>query len=700
MQCKELDEAIRFMKSTGYRGLLVIHTSNINDVIDNLAKNVSGNCLLVAPKTFRIGKCKLEKSPMDIEEYLGLEFESAIIASQGLMRPSVIASAAETIVSGGFLALVAPPRPQWDPGPEESRGYYKKYIEKSIPKARIHLWMTSECKKYSMRLETPNELVRNNRPTYRSRKGIPKKLMNLTRTIDQARGLDIIREFLVSSKRSLLVTGNRGRGKSYLVGLGIAYGIYRKLLGKVEIVGPTLGSVQSLMRGLFQGLNVLNIKHSKIINNGKIIRISGPWFRVSFEKPENARGGPLTVIDEAASVGIARIRRLSWKSSKIIVTTTIHGYEGSGRVFLHLIDSVLPKPSSKIKLETPIRYKEGDPLESWVYETFILNPEPTGPMEISLDELKYRQVKPEELVENKELFKRIYNILVLAHYRNTPDDILAILEGEGHNIHILEWQGQPVATAQTVEEAWNGDPRARIALERLAYFTEKARDLTARRISRIAVLPWLQRTGIGSLLLRKIIDITRDKDLITVIFSRHDIVDFWIKNNFIFYYVSPRFNKMTGEKNLAAAKPVTKRGKEALIEASRIFRLRLLLSSQSIYRDLEAEKILKILNNTLPVKFNFKLYKNQYERVMKCARGQMDIEQAWDALWLLTIKMIAEEESFLEEFEMREKVFIVARILQGKNADEAAWISGIDSNNINILYNKLCKKILEKSLPL
>ena len=697
--CRQTARILEKAASTGYRALIVYHTRRLEEGVRLFARLAHGNCLLVAPRDYRTGACTAEYSPMDIEDYLGMEFGSGVIASPGLLRPSVIASAAETIRGGGFLAIVVPPREEWDPGPVGSRGLYKRYLEEAIPGAGLHAWISSDCKVYSASMRVPDPGGEEARVEYKSRKGVPRRLLALARTPDQASGLDVFASFLRGRWRSLFVTGNRGRGKSYLVGLGLAYGAYRRLIGRVEVVAPSPSSVQSLMRGLLAGLGVLGVPHRRVESSGNIVRVSGPWYRVSYESPEAARGAPITVVDEAGAVGVARVRRLSWRSGKIIVSTTVHGYEGSGRVFLHMVESLLPRPIARIVLETPIRYRTGDPLEKWVYDTFILDPEPEGPSSVPADSTVYRQVDAEELVDNRRLLRLLYSVLVLAHYRNTPDDLLALLEGRERSIHALFYMDHPVAVAELVEESWEGDPRARLGLEKLALYSPTARKVSTIRVSRIAVLPWLQGRGLGSRLLTEVKERITGRDAVTVVFSRSDVVGFWAKNGFLYYYASPRYNKVTGEKNLAAALPLTERGEKAVREASSVFRVRLLVTLQSIYRDLPAERVPQLIEATSPSGIRLELTGNQVERLRACASGLIDPEQAWDALLLGTVKLLSASNSIWDNLGDKEKVFIAARLLQGKNSDEAAAIAGVQPGDSSKIIKDFCSLLVKRLAP-
>lgn len=691
--CQPVKDYIESLKDSGSRGLLVVNSHDPRRASSMLAETVGNDCLLVAEKGLRGAGCRYEKSPMDIEEYLGLEVGAAIVASTGLLRPGLIASAGETVRAGGFLALAGPPWSVWNPGPSSGTGEYKRYLEEIIPQAETHMWID---------LDKCNIITRRPPPKLNPVKWKPGKappgahgaIYRLARTPDQARGIELGARLVRGRARSLYIVGDRGRGKSFLTGLIVAQAVAFHSIGTAQVVAPTLLQAQQVFKGLIEGLRASGVLKRpgvkvKADGNGRVVRVTGPWFRVSYEAPHAAGGAALVVVDEAAAVGVHRVRRITWSSGRSIVSTTIHGYEGSGRVFAHMVDRILPRPRLEVELSHPVRYLPGDPLERWLYKYFLLDIEPIGPRSVDPSQLNVEWPSRGEL-RSPDLLRWIMAVLVLAHYRNTPDDLLAVLESPHHHVAVLNSPEGPVAASLLVVEEWEGDPQARLALERLALYASRARGLRSVRISRIAVLPWLQRRGLGSTLLRHIERWASDEgfNMVTTIFSRHDVIRFWSKNGYLYTYMSPRQNRVTGEKNLVAAKGLDKEGRRTVSEASGVFRVRLLLASHTIYRDVEAEKIAEILRATSKPGETPTLAptKEMLDRLQRCAQGVLEAEQAWEAIYLAVANRFAKEDLPSGA----EGVYIVSRILQGKPDGEALKVSGLDGRRARSLLRKLC----------
>jgi len=698
LECEPLTAHAEKARDSGWRTLIVAHSRDPARAARLLAGLSSGDCLLVAPKDLRGAGCSLEASPMDIDEVLGTEHQAAIIASRGLLRPNIIAAAGETVKAGGFLALAVPPRDEWDPGPPGGPGRYKAYLESMIPTARSHIWVDLDaCEVYSRRDPEGRPGPPRSPSGFKSRKGVPRALIRLARTWSQAEALEAGANWLRGRHRTLMVEGDRGRGKSYASGLILALAAYWHSIGRAEVTAPSLAQAQQVFRGLLAGLEALGLLRARgmrvVESGGRVVRVSAPWFRVSYEEPGRSRGAPLMVIDEAAALGVARVRRLSWRSGKVLLSTTIHGYEGSGRTLATMIEEIAPRPLLRARLREPVRYYPGDPLEEWLYRVFMLDVEPEGPRRVP-ERLVHEVIGQDRLARDPGLLRRVYGVLALAHYRAQPDDILALLDSPGRWVHALTAEDGPVAVALLVDEGVEG---ADLATSRLRLVLPEEEPPRAVRVQRIAVLPWLQRRGLGSRLLShaEAWAAREGFEAVLTIFSRPGIAGFWAGNGYLYYYISPRYNKVTGEKNMAAGKPLTPRASPILWEASGRLRARLVWTLPSIYRDLAAETVATILPATgSPVEPSTGPPPSYMAgRLEACVGGEVDAEQAWDPL-VIGAKCLVERRG-LDWIPEKLRVFLVARVLQGKPLDEAAEIAGVPLGEAVKVQAEACRIVAE-----
>jgi len=692
-----LEEYIESLQKTRYRGLVVLNTNSLAETLDALTRRLSGNCGLIAPKRLLKGTPRCDHiSPGHVEHVLGREYGNIIVATDGLLRPNLVAAAAGAVSAGGILAIVAPPLSSWEPAPPGGRGGYRRYLLASLREAGSIFWWDEQ---QGVLLDRRPEKPATGWPQ-KPRRLRRCRLEELAATEDQADALDKAIRALARGVRSVLIRGDRGRGKSFLLGLIIAAAVRRGLVGEAIVVAPTPQQATSVFKALHMGLKRLGIKHRLVRDGDVVVKATGPWGRVVYAEPEEARPAGLLVVDEAATIGIARLRSLSWRSGRTLAATTIHGYEGSGRVFAHMVLDTLPRPVLELELVKPIRYPPNDPLENWVVRVFVLNPDPP-PLDASLPPAGSCRANSLPAEPSVDQVRAVMRLLASAHYRSEPDYLLVILEASNHKVYTLECAGYTVAVADVAHEEPSYDEPARLSQKilevqlRAAGIDDKPR-LSTWRIVRIAVHPALQRRGYGSKLLSYIENsaITNKVDAVTTLFSRHDVIGFWLKNDYILYYVSPRFNKATGEKNLAFVKPLTPRAQQVFAAASREARRKLVLAAHGVYRDLAAEKIATLIKATTPWhRPPLAPGPAEARALAYYIKGYYELEQVMDSAYIVLASALLAN-GVINMFTLKELTAVVARILQGKPIKETAGILGMGVQEAQNLIRDAVRKAL------
>jgi tRNA(Met) cytidine acetyltransferase len=692
------------VRGSGFRCLVLLHSRDLGWLVESSASVLEGSCLLVAPSRIRRPRGCRAVGPGGYEKVLGSEADHVIMASDGLLRPNIVAAVAGIVKGGGLLVLAAPPLDRWDPG--LGRGFYKAYLLGSLGEARCILWADADSGRLYMLKHPPRRQggreEREGRLAWAEAGGlVPRRLLELAATASQARALVEFAGFLSGRARSFLVVGDRGRGKSYLLGLALALAARRGYAGDVPVVAPSPASLSSLFRGLVRGLRSLGVQFkARRDREGFTVAVWGSWGRIYHAEPDSAKPSGMIVFDEAAAVGIARVRRLSWKSGRVLAATTLHGYEGSGRVFQHMVEEVLPKPMVSVELVEPTRYPPGDPLEEWIVETFALKPGEL-PAPPSLSDCSYETAEPGGLTGSRGLLRELMQLLALAHYRTEPDYILTILEAENHRVHMLRCGGRLAAAADTAVEVWREDvdEASRLTLKMLWLQTgTEPRGLKAVRVVRIAVHPKVQRRGLGSRLLRYVEEWASSigADLVSALFGRHDVIGFWAANRYTLFYVSPRYNRATGEKNLGFAKPLTERGAAVVAEASARARRKLVTAAHAVYRDLAAEKLATLLRLTDRERLvaGWALDWAEADRLLPAYfNGLVEHEQVFDTIHALTTASLLSGGE--ERLDNRELILVAAHILQGKPLGEAAEYAGVTVEDAVDMLRNAVKKLLE-----
>ena len=691
----------RELRDLWFRGLILLHTSTPRfhlELVAGRLRNVYDSVTCIVPSELReAGRaCDRVFSPSAIEALLGTENDAVLIAVKGLLRPNLLAAAAETVRGGGVVGVVVPPLDSWQPGGSMSTGYYKSYLVNSLYSMPSLFWADLDRGTvYSMRLPQGRGVKAESAKGYRARSPVHRKLIEACASREQAEALDRIVQHLRSRGRSVLVLGDRGRGKSGLLGLVLAYLIATHMVGFVPVTAPGPHSVQSLFRVLGRALERLGVRSWAIERGGYIIGVAGPWFHIRYHTPDRVEPGSVTVVDEAAALGPLRLRAIARRAPRLLAATTIHGYEGSGRVLAKASAEMLREPRLIVELREPVRYAVNDPLESWLYNVFMLRvEEPEPPRE--LRDLVFLRIGREQLIRDRVLLERLYSILVNAHYRNEPDDLAMMIDAPHHTLYALAVDGVPVAVAQVSWEDTSLPREARILPDLLAQYTGEAGGLRGARVVRIAVHSMLQRRGLGSLLLHHVEGEAkrRGAEWIGAVFGRPDVVRFWISNGYLPVYISPLPNRLTGEHNIAVVKPLTERGWKVIGEAVAAARRRLLLSLHNLYRGLPAEVVYELLRARVqPQPPLVELTQSESYRLKLYLEGRVDVESILDIVWLLAVNTILER-GFIPLESRGEAIALIMRVLQGKTAGEVAAALGIGVADVRELLRRAVDSLL------
>jgi tRNA(Met) cytidine acetyltransferase len=231
-----------------------------------------------------------------------------------------------------------------------------------------------------------------------------------------------------------VVTGGRGRGKSTAVGLAAAAWGGRTVVTSVE---P---------------------EHSATLRARAGLPWTDPW---AF-----GEGADTVVVDEAGAMPVPLLVRLVERhpGARFVFATTVHGYEGTGRGFVHRFLPWLRArgPVREHVLEAPVRWDPGDPVERWADALLLLDARrapATGRAPWTVERLL-----PDRLAAAEALLRDVFGLLVEAHYRTTPADLARVLDAPNLAVHAALAGGRVVGVALRALEG--GLPDA--LLDRLA----------------------------------------------------------------------------------------------------------------------------------------------------------------------------------------------------------------------------------------
>jgi tRNA(Met) cytidine acetyltransferase len=380
---------------------------------------------------------------------------------------------------------------------------------------------------------------------------------------------------------AVVVEADRGRGKSSAAGL--AAGALAAQGREVLVTAPTeqgAGELLARARELLAGRDALAGEDD---GGAGTLAAAGGGGRVLFRPAARAAERVATdppdavFVDEAAGLPVALLERfLTDEGVPVGFTTTVHGYEGTGRGFTVRFRERLRESSLSVterELREPVRYAAGDPVERWAFRALCLDAGPAvGPAvaDATPETVEYGRPTQEELLADEHRLREAFGLLVLAHYRTEPDDLARLLDAPNLHTRLLVHENRVVAVALLAREGGlDADSRARAYRgERIRgnmlpdLLTGQLRDPEAAapvgyRVVRIATHPSVRSRGLGSALLTALHrEFGAEADWFGVAFGATPrLLRFWAANGYRTVHLSTTRNERSGEHSAAMLRP-------------------------------------------------------------------------------------------------------------------------------------------------
>lgn len=294
------------------------------------------------------------------------------------------------------------------------------------------------------------------------------KLVDCAKTVDQANVVKAMADLLQSQplRTTISLTAGRGRGKSAAVGLSLAAAL-KAGYANIFLTSPTPENLKTVFEFLFKGLDALGYEEhldydivqstqaelAKCIVRVNVHRHNQHRQTVLYIQPEDAHllgQAELVAIDEAAAIPLPLVQALTAGPQTVIMSSTINGYEGTGRSLSLKLLADLRKPGSsrslhELSLEEPIRYAPNDPVESWLNRLLCLDVV-NGTVKLA-SALPHPDSCQLYLINRDTLFsyhkaaeaflQRLLTLYVSSHYKNSPNDLQLMSDAPGHLLFVL-----------------------------------------------------------------------------------------------------------------------------------------------------------------------------------------------------------------------------------------------------------------------
>ena len=535
------------------------HATTVEDILSSLPEDISF-CIAgeLNARLADIAKTRIAKTtPLNLyRQCLGSEYDIVIIDFSEQFRPSVLTALAGTVKVSGTLILLTPPSDTWHSHPSVTRPYFLSYgqtLNSSVYIDKILRPLTDTpetgmVSRDSVYLPSP-QAVEVSRISESDR---------LTAT--QQKVFDKITQDDCSTYKCVCIEAARGRGKSFLSGKIIAH--FLKLELNVAVTAYSQASVSGLLAS----------SECESGNRAQWMATDNPLL-----SEDNI---DVLVIDEAAALPLPLLQRLLSTPAFVILSSTTDGYEGSGQGFRTKF--LQPHNIPVRKLSEPVRWRGGDQLETLVSNLTFRQPlsheEPGDPREPVSPEHRVLQAKDMQ----PSTLRQVLEMLTVAHYQSSPDDMLRLTDSPQNNFHLLTVKGKIIAAAVVehegsiapvalTEHIAEGKRRVKghLTAQSLALMSTDANfaSMKIRRINRIAVSPDWQSKGLGSKLLKQIVFTcqTGGADLLTSSFGADDqLLRFWVTNGFTIVKRGSKPDKASGLISALVVNPVSQRAEEAI----------------------------------------------------------------------------------------------------------------------------------------
>ncbi|MDE9493280.1 GNAT family N-acetyltransferase [Xenorhabdus bovienii] len=495
------------MQRQGQRRLVVLSGNALwsEQIVNQLKKQFQGDWVTVASGDEGVIE------PVKAFSLLGREFMHGIFDVTRGFNAEALAILAGTLKAGSWLVMRVPTWSQWPAQPDEdSLRWNESAGVISTPHFIQHIQQQI--------LELPDILL--------WQQGKPFQPMQLLQTVPwqmpdgnpTASQQAILEQLLRASQGVWVVTAPRGRGKSALAGM-----LIQQWPGKCWLCAPAKITTEVIRyysgtsdpeqdspvdKTPFWAVDNL-LKYCRLKNNRQGHDIDADWL----------------LIDEAAAIPTPQLAELIRYFPRVLLTTTVQGYEGTGRGFLLKLCATLPDCHVR-ELETPMRWAENDPLETWLDSSLLfddkrlfneksLSDEPLVYSEPEKN-LHFYPIAQAMWLRQPELLRQFYGLLTSAHYRTSPLDLRRLLDGNGmtflaaisrsamDNQQLIGalWMVSEGGLPQTLaHEVWAGRrrPRGNLVAQSLAAHGgfPQAATMRSQRVSRIAVQAQYRRRGIA-----------------------------------------------------------------------------------------------------------------------------------------------------------------------------------------------------------
>lgn len=542
-------------------------------------------------------------------------------------------------------------------------------------------------------------------------------------TPEQALAVEAIKKVVTGHRRRpLVLTADRGRGKSAALGIAAAQLLIHGL-SRIVVTGPSLASTEQVFH------HAAGCLGSDSFSRGTFSRGKVQWQdkSVQFMAPDEIVGNPvdcdLMLVDEAAALPVPLLESLLRQQSRIVFSSTIHGYEGTGRGFAirfrKKLDAITPQWRA-LHIKQAIRWADHDPLEQLIFSSLLLDARPAEDHQVegaTSEQCEWVRFDRDQLMHDEPMVTQVFGLLVLAHYRTRPFDLRHFLDGPNIEVYGLLYQGHLAGTvlaaregaidASLQEPVWLGQRRVRghlipQSLSNHAGIPEAIRQ-KGLRILRVAVHPAVHRNGLGADMLNRLAQSARDKGfdyLGTSFGATSGLLSFWQNSGYLPVRTGLQREAASGCYSLMMLQALSKAGSELLAEARSRFYDNLLLQLPESLKVMDTELVRQLFNGAGDYS-SAELSERDWQDIASFSHGQRLFESCLPAIRKLLLKGLVCSDrcsnSYSNSHEQALQV-LTMKVLQQQSWSSLAQYEGLAGKKQVLARLRSCVGQLETAL--
>ena len=595
-------------------------------------------------------------APKQAQTLLGQETDVIVFDAISDCNPDALGAVSGSIRAGGALIILL--------SDEEIPSLWQQRFEATLSSAST--WVKPGDKLPKLAIKTSP----------------PSKATARYRTEDQRKAVTAIENVALGHRRRpLVLTSDRGRGKSAALGIAAAH-LLRAGKQRIVVTGPSLVSVMTVFKHAASMLPSATVTHGCVSWENARLEFIAPDALITEKKVVE-----LLLVDEAAAIPSPMLAVYIKRFSRVVFSTTLHGYEGSGRGFAIRFQQLLAKECPNYqqhRLVEPVRWLVDDPIEKLMFNALLLNANPAAvddASKITLEMCKIRHINRKALLADSTVLRQLFGLMVSAHYRTRPSDLKILLDHPGISVWIISYQDKIIAGAWSIEEGrlesqlahdiHAGKRRVKGHLLPQTLINHAgdmmAAELRYQRVMRIAVLPELQSRGFGAALLYTMAEAYQKQgiDMLGASFGGDvPLINFWRKAGFSPVRLGTKQNDSSGYRSIVMLHSLSQKSYAVLKQAEKRFEQQWPYLLGSLFQQMPTELVLAISAQHTANNNIISTYEQQDVAAFAYAQRDFDSSRYALSLWMPCVM------SKLRQMPLEQSQPLVMAILQGRSWQE------------------------------